>query len=161
MSCPAWLHQDNLLMTALSILQKPYLEDMGLHQDNLVHSCYINSQKPMWNIWSCCSLMWRWYFCMGTWRRRFTQWLKVFEVPTRHADWYVGLYITQNWEQRMMFIEQIQVHCWLFWVVFSYFLTNLFAVHHLHLLVESSALLVAHLFSTSCLLFSACTEELS
>jgi hypothetical protein len=28
MSCQAWLHQDNLLMTALLILQKPYLEDM-------------------------------------------------------------------------------------------------------------------------------------
>jgi hypothetical protein len=61
----------------------------------------------------------------------------------------------------MIFIEQIQVHCWLFWVVFSCFVTNLFAVHHLHLLVESTALLVAHLFSSSSLLFSAWTEELS
>jgi hypothetical protein len=28
MSCQVWLYQDNLLMTALLILQKPYLEDM-------------------------------------------------------------------------------------------------------------------------------------
>jgi nicotinamide riboside transporter PnuC len=43
----------------------------------------------------------------------------------------------------MIFIEQIQVHCWLFWVLFSCFVINLFAVQHLHLLIESSALLVA------------------
>lgn len=71
MSCQVWLHQDNLLMTALSILQN-LPGRYGLHQDNLVHSCYINSQKPMWKIRSCCSLMWRWHFCTGTWRRRFT-----------------------------------------------------------------------------------------
>lgn len=64
----------------------------GLHQDNLVHSCYINLQKPMWKKWSCCSLMWRWDFCMGTWRRRFylvTQCLWGTNKACRFICWFI------------------------------------------------------------------------